>query len=492
MAMVMTKTNLTKSTHISRTMLKTYWRGKLQEILCQPKLLRFIEHDGDVLCFHIVSWDEYWGKVPEACMSTLNMLAIVWKKHIQSGFSKKYAAQYGQAMLNLLDAALENHVSQNSSSDFLQRVLGFENISFKHPNQKTPFAAITTNFRNPFYVLHDAKGINIGSRSLPKMLPLLMSYEQGNSHLFYHYRKQRILKNDTNCLLYYLAVDPNERTESFCGLDALTESLVEPWDSRVEERAHLIGDKTVSPLLASIEKGESPLRILDIGSGDGLFTDKIITKVAESGVVADRKIELSLLDIVAGLPGRQSGSEALLNTLSRVERISSDYQAWLAGSKDRCDVVFLFRMLHNVSRFDVQPVAVSEVKCVKVNQYPLLPYMSPYYQTLSGIFPHLLSSNEIGTQEGVYHPFRIFEQNSLVMPDQSSMIEHLCAIADFILIEDSDLNPEALIHHLKDFKLHGITVHDFSRRLRLISNHVYLLTKIDCELPFKTEVLWPQ
>ncbi len=453
-------------------------------------LISAIVLDGENLQFETVTWKNYWGEFPETCHAALKRLEKSWRSYIAFGFSSEYATLYGDAMLELLKIAVVKSDSIKHKT-FLTRVLGFENIALRYTGEAVPFAAVTTTFRNPFLAMLDSKGIRVGAREYTKMLPLILLHNRGKVRLFYHYRKQRILKNSDEALLFFLAEEPEKRVQSFCGLDKLTNTLTPQWDSRIEERAELLGTKVLAPCLTSLKRNSKALRVLDIGAGDGLFTDRVITKILDSGVLSKQKMELSLLDVVAGLPGRQSGSAILLNGLSKVERIACDYRSWLQACRDRYDVAFIFRMLHNFSRFEVRVIVPPKQRMLPGNKYPVLRHMSKYYQALLRIFPHLNSDGVPMDDAVCYHPFRGFEQNSLVMPDGTSLLEQLCGLADYVFIEDGDLCAKDMLQHLVQHQVHRINVQDFSKHLRLLSNHVYVLSKSKLALPFETERLWP-
>jgi len=319
--------------------------------------------------------------------------------------------------------------------------------------------------------------------------------------LYYHYRKQSILKNTDESVLVFPAVDPALRPQSFQGLQTLTGSLMAEWDSRIEQRSRLLADKVLAPLLretGKLNKESRVLRILDIGSGAGLFTSKVIGKIVNLGVLNGRKMELSLLDILSVDPKRHFRTHILLQDLSKVEYINSDYITWLEQTKGdgfgKFDIVFLFRILHNMSRFHINATPAKEGEDNRViGRYRLFPHLSDYYQTISLLFPNMADRiPENAEQSNIFHPKRVFNPLSLITPDGHSVIKRLMEISDGVLIEDGDLCPDDLVEHLSRHGSRDITAFDLSHPLRLSVNHIYWITNSYDDLILAGETIWPR
>jgi hypothetical protein len=238
--------------------------------------------------------------------------------------------------------------------------------------------------------------------------------------------------------------------------------------------------------------------VLDIGSGVGLLTSRVIARIARSGVLAGRKIELSLLDILPVDPKRHFRSNALLPNLARVEYVSRDYLEWVntasAGQIAGYDVVFLFRILHNMSLFRVGRVAPESAGSKLLGErYPVFPHLTDYYRGISVLFPQM--ADERATEaagNAVFHPRRIFNPAALLAADGSSLIERLARVSNGVLIEDADLLPAALVGHLSQHVRSSIRVFDLSRALRLSINHIYWITGSENPAPLEGEELWPR
>jgi len=489
--------------NISMNMAKTYWRLRLYNVLREKMLLRMVEMDGNSLQFTIVHWDEYWVNTPRMFRSNVCNLSKTWNEYIDSGFDISHAKQYCEAYLDLIrDVVKRKNMSALSYQKFLGRVLGFENFILKSHSSPMAFAAATTSFRNPAFLSFYHIGVRKHSRNDPCLLPLIVATYENVTALFYHYRKQRILKNTDDNLLFFPVVELKSRTASFRGLDTLTENLVYQWDSRVEQRSHLLAEKILVPLLAQVPKAKTQnkrraLRILDIGSGVGLFTSKVISKVVNSGVLGARKIELSLLDILSVDPSKHFSTRAILPGLSKVEYISSDYIEWLSRSNadriSKFDIVFLFRILHNLSLFKISARSMDSVHSkLSQDRYPVFTHMSDYYSAISLLFPDMLVQ-ETGSlnDSSLFQPSRVFNASSLITHDDSSLIEWMSKISEGILIEDGDLSPDVLAKHMYQHVQSNIKVYDLSRPLRLSINHIYWVTNSRNDFPLLSEMIWP-
>lgn len=487
----------------SNAMRKTYSRMQLYALLQQPRLLKAVEIHGQHVRFITESWSEYWGEAPLPLKQSLTMLEEAWRQYIGSGFSPSYLGAYCDAYFALLAASnpLTGPPPQQDTP-FIHKIIGFESYSLQRQAAPAPFAAATASFRNPAFLSFQRLGIRKHARDDPNLLALIAVPSGKKSAVFYHYRKQRLLKNSEDSILYFPAVDLEARPKSFQGLDALTDSLVEQWDSRIEQRARLIGNKVLIPFLAQCVASSGitsnkPIRVLDIGSGVGLFTSKLLAKVASSGVLGAQKIELSLLDMLHTDPTKRFTQSRLLPCFTKVEYIRSDYQAYLASAslteRPPYDIIFFFRILHNLSTFCVEAKPQSDNEAeVRRRRYPFAPHMSDYYRAIATVLQHPGKSAESTPEKAaVWRPQRIFNPSSLVAPDGSDLLDLLCRIAKAVLIEDGDFDVSALLRHVVRYNTQSIQVFDLSKALRLATNHVYWITASDVSPPIPGEKIWP-
>lgn len=485
----------------SLAMIKTFWRMRLYKTLREPIVLGLLEIDGGAFRFATMSWDEYWTSAPQAFREQLQDLRSTWAAYIGSGFSQSCTAPYTDAYLGLIRAVLgQGGIKQCSHRRFLSKILSFENFVLKFHDKPSPFAAATASFRNPIFL--SLAGIRKNNRNDPSLLPLVVATDRESPELYFHYRKQSLLKNtDDNVLLFRLA-DPAKRPHSFKGLHLLAGNLFSEWESRIEQRSQLLTEKVLTPLLSKADGrkqtgGQQALRILDIGSGAGLLTSRVVSKMLKLGILNGRKTELSLLDIISTEPKKHFATPNILSGLAKLEYISSDYMKWLNSKQikgfRRFDLVFLFRILHNFSEFRIHalPPAPSSGACAR-SRYRWVPHLSEYYRAISLVFPQSMDqmSNTFGTRHH-FHPARMFNLHSLVTPDGRSLIQRLAEISSGILIEDGDLSSETLVNHLSQYAAGSIRVYDLSQALRLSINHVYWISNKECDVPLRGKMIWP-
>jgi len=487
----------------SRSMSRTYWRMGLDRCLREPKLFRAIEVDGTRLRFVTSSWSKYWGYIPRRCSDSMRGLRVAWEAYVRAGCEPSRAAPYSCAYFAVLRALL-GHSSRRSRScsRFLAKVLGFENFLLRARGGIRPFALATASFRNPVFLSFAHHGLRKHDRSDPGLLALAVGCWEDGADLFYHYRKQRLLKNTDDSILFFPAADLAHRPASFCGLEALTDVLVAEWDSRVKERSQLLAEKVLAPVLGELpqtatKQGQTPMRILDIGSGVGLLTSRVLGRLAKSGVLGPRKLELCLLDLFPVDPRKHFAGDSLMRKLGKVDYVSGDCMRDLDGDSSlklgRFDVAFLFRILHNMSLFRVGHAGDRQTAEAASGRYPFTPHLSEYYAAISRLFPHV--SPPDGSRSGaakLFFPVREFNPSALLTVGGASIIERLLRISKGILIEDADLKQDILVEHIRDHVRSPASIYDFSRALRLSVNHVYWITAAPCTPPAGGEMIWPK
>lgn len=472
-------------------------------MLREPVILAAIELGDGTVEFTSLSWDEYWGEIPRGFRAQIAILKKSWRAYINDNFAMPQSGPYCDAYLDLLQTlARRKAINSASHKFFLSRALGFENFVLKQRNDESVFAGATTSFRNPVFLSFQQRGIRKHCRNDPCLLPLIVATTQDKPILFYHYRKQRIIKNCDENLLFFPSVELAERPASFCGLDALKDNLMDEWDSRIKQRSSLLVDKVLMPLLnySLCNEGQKDqaqnFRILDIGSGVGQFTGEVIINILRSKILGNRKIELSLLDMLSIDPEQHFSSSILLSGLAKVEYISSNYLEWLneASVKRavRYDVVFLFRILHNLSRFNIGMLQEDWKNSEVQSRYPVLEYLSDYFKAISLLFPDLVNKTKQRVKcKPVFVPQRVFNPSSLVVPGGGSLIERLSEISKGIIIEDGDLSAAALEKHMGEHNLKHVSVYDLSKMLRLSVNHMYWITQSRLRSPWPGAKIWP-
>lgn len=481
----------------SATVIKTFQRLRLYKVLRLPMLLRSIMIDGGSLHYDIVSWEEYWDDVPVSFRRHIEDLNKSWKTYISSGFTTAHGKSFSHFYLQLIRAAVvAEDMWTPANQKFIGRILGFENFVIGFRSGPFAFAAATASFRSPLFL--SFAGIRKHNRNDPSLLPLLVGLDGEVPGLYYHYRKHRLLKNTDENLLLFPAVDTEKRPSSFGGLQFLAGNMLSEWDSRIEQRSRLLANKVLVPLLSRTLNQQKALRILDVGSGVGLFTSRVIARIVNSGILEGRKIELSLVDILSTDPQKHFALPSILASISKTEYISSDYAEWLSGNSTeigKFNLVFLFRILHNLSKFCIRSVSSdAEPTICRRSRYTIFPHLSDYYCAISRLFPkNGECPNDRKTESQIFYPSRQFDPSSLLTIDEGrSVIRRLAEMSSGILIEDGDLSPEILVEHLSQHKCERIRAYDLSQRLRLSINHIYWITQSGEENAINGKLIWPK
>jgi hypothetical protein len=485
-----------KNIEYPQTIVKTFWRSQLYKTFCQLKVLRKIIC-GNTLSLVSENWDDYWKDIPPKYKNSMLVLKKTWEEYLVNNLNYTFALSYNEAYFNVLFSIVNNNSSvDETEKTFLTRLLSFENVLLYSSESSCPFAALTINKRNPNFLSFQSIKIRLDERNDPSLLPLIIGIDNSQPYLFYHYRKQRLIKNTDENLLFFLSVEKQNRQLSFCGLDSLTDTLADTWDSRIDQRSRMIVDKILTHLIRNNFKTDiKSLKILDIGSGDGEFTSSIICRLLKSGVLKKRKLELSLLDIMDTDKTKVFSNKKYINELSKAEYISHDYREWISKNEiaQQYDIVFLFRILHNMSSFKILSESLKGNKfIINKGRYRIFPHLSNYYKGISLIFNQQNAITKYETDKSyIYYPARIFNECCLNIQEDTSLIEKLVFISRFIIIEDGDLTREILIDHISQYLSKPIFIYDLSKYLRLKTNHIFLISSQEQEGNLIGEKIWP-
>lgn len=386
-------------------------------------------------------------------------------------------------------AALQDSLRGKWSVNAQKRLLSLENTTIYNEGTDEPLAAMTANFRNPVLLFRQSTSDACSHHNDTMLLPLVVAGTGDGSCVFFHYRRQCLLRNTDDALLFFPMVDLSERCNSFRVLQELVELLVHEWDSRIEQRATLLSDKVIVPLLPGLLKSRSPLRVLDIGSGAGLFTSRLVKRIWRSEAAEHLMLDLTLMDQLDVDPERYFREHTLPKSIANIRYINSDYsegiQALAIRKRPAFDLVLFLRILHNISKFHVtnDPDAGG--------RYEADPAVTDYFRTMSEVFPELaLGSVDGEMNKKCWSPVRNFNEDALMLPDGQSLINAITRIGRVVLIEDGDLQPEILTQHIESYCPGDVVMHDLSRRLRLSTNHVYILTRKGMDAHLGGDALW--
>lgn len=463
----------------------SFWRSRLNALLRQNVLIRCIRIQGKRLSFETQSWEKYWEGAFTRTPSSVKRLQEAWNNHCLSAFSPLSGKILGSAYM----AALRDSLKGKWSAEAQNRLLSLENATIHNGDAAEPLAAMTANFRNPILLFQQSPSDAGSHHNDTMLLPLVAAGTDDCACVFFHYRRQSLLRNTDDALLFFPRVDLSERGDSFRILQELVELLVHEWDSRIEQRAALLSDKVIVPILPGLLKAGSPLRVLDIGSGAGLFTSRLIKRVWRSDVADRQTLDLTLMDQLNIDPERHFREHTLAKSLVNIRYIKSDYatgiQSFANRKRPAFDLVLFLRILHNISTFHITDDADAG------SRYEADPALSDYFGAMVQAFPDLSNCMADG-KEGrcCWLPIRKFNTNALMLPDGQSLINAITRIGRAVLIEDGDLQPETLERHIESYCPGDVVMHDLSRRLRLSTNHVYIIARKGIDAHLGGDVLW--
>ncbi len=104
-----------------------------------------------------ISWKEYWSsfqvQMSPVVSRLLEALRVARREYIFSGFSLPLARSYCHAYFSLLHLVLREWENLPDGNHLLHAILGLECTMLRWPDQDLPSAAVTSNVRNPVYLL---------------------------------------------------------------------------------------------------------------------------------------------------------------------------------------------------------------------------------------------------------------------------------------------------------------------------------------------------
>jgi hypothetical protein len=472
---------------LSPSKVLAFWRSKLNEYLTSTRILTEIDfgkRNGFV--FKALEWEEYWheGAMSQQAKKLLAKLKTDWLEYIRSGFAKKHASDYCDSYLRLLEFAI---IEQNR--DLTAKLVSFENICFTCSDYDFPPAALTTNFRNPIFLYLSPHGYRKHDKQDSRLLPLITVLHKGSPWLFYCLIKERLIKHSDLNLLIYLNAHPAERSPCFNFYHSMENILFPESGQYFEQRSRRIAKKVIKPLLEKepgFRTNGKNIKILDLGSGDGHLLSNILADLVAS-LNAPVRFQATLLDGISIDPKNNFQSPSLMPYLSQLDYIRSDYREYLdlAGNHNHYDFVFLFKTLHNMSKFGI-------IGCPSSQTSPSFSreesnYYNAQAMLLNQDYPHATAKDDL-----IYKPQRKFNPCSLETTSGKSIFEKFAQLSDWTVIEDFDLAHDSIIEHLKASRLkEPIFISDLSRLLGLRTNHIYCLCSHERKLPERGSLIWP-
>jgi hypothetical protein len=466
---------------------------------------------------HAVDWATYWAPHTDGLSNAghrqLAGLRQARAAYIASSFDLSHAAAYCFGFFRLLQATLRGTLG-NPGSQFLQALAGLEVFGVRGFWDAAPRAAGAVTVRHPVFLLGRLRWPR--APTSPRFLPLVClppgtGPRYWSGQLFYHYRQVSLDARNGTALLVFPRAAVAERSASFGSIEWLTAALrpkPDPWSRR---RAKRIADCAVGPFLERRapelrNRAGGELAFVDLGGGSGILISQICRALLEDWphTLAGRPFAWTLVDLDVRDPARHTGGPGLRGAMSFAEYVAADYRSWtLETAQDavaaQWQVALVCRLLNNLSQFSVERTGdpgehlmlaparggqladSGEAGRPVLGRRPAVPHVSELAVSTGqvamrgGLAMKQLAATDyfealyrLACDAGrppvagpaVYFPVRRFNHDALRLADGSSLFERLSAVANLIVVEDVDLTPPALVHHLESHRLVGLAASD--------------------------------
>lgn len=509
-------------------------RSDIQHVLRSGALIQSLTVDGaGHIDFRVCDWDAYWDDA--ACQdnqlrSCLDHLHAVRKQYLDDDYRLDRTIPYCQSYFKLL----RNLLQRPDDHEALRALIGLESFGIGWRGSEGFQAAGTISIRNPVYLLarlREPKAYE-DAKFLPVICPQPPALDE-NAAWFYYYRQIKIQSAPDASLLVYPSADPSCRSDSFGCIEAASSALSFKPDPRSRQRGERIADWAVAPFLdsqRSIPPGRAEVSFIDLGGGSGALLAEICKRlVKEHGpVLGDRKFSWSIVDVSPQDASRRTQSRELRPYMSYLEYLPADLARWvMEESRDgqpKYNLALVCRLLNNLSRIEIEfssdPDVIAKLSTVRKRPAPDIIHpadclagrspdcrplvasnsrirlrggttfrqasLSDYFRALYRI---LHGSQEAG-ESAVYFPVRRFNEEALILPDHSSMLDRLCQLAGMAVIEDVDLHAEVLIDHLKKRGLDHLAASDATDRLRMQSASLLCVCSRELETALPGRRIW--
>jgi hypothetical protein len=471
------------------------------------------------------TWISHWQAAhwlgDEPIVSAVEQLNEARTRYIESGFDLTEARGYCFRYFSLLELVLASTARIDRPTQWervLRMVLAFECFPIRDVSPaRGGESAATTTLRNPAYLLGRLKAPQAGDDT--KFLPLATLNDGRAARLFFHYRQFRVAQDPPFAMLALL---PNDGASRLAGL-RLAGNVGRALHSNPDPYAHQRGNRLwrgiLHPLIdeaVAKSQGGPSLEIVDVGSGSGRLTSDLCHRYVEWYLREGLEPLLRLWFVERS--GHDKSALFRDRAIGRCVRgltvLPSDYQVWLGKSpplpaSSGLRVGIISKVFDLASTFTIEQTSVHELdldpveransanggylptRCLApsgagpetligsdsrlaVERGHLFPQLSlsSYYRALS-----MLAGSAAGTAQSsqVALPVRVFDPDSLIAIDGSSVLERICSQCAYVVVEDQDLRPVDMLGHLKALSLRGLAVLDLTRAMGLKENYCYLL-----------------
>lgn len=321
-------------------------------------------------------------------------------------------------------------------------------------------------------------------------------------------------------LLFYPGVSEAKRSSSFDLVNSLISGVSNATDPRTRERTQRLFKGVVSPIIQGRKFNEAKsftLEFVDVWAGTGGLTSSLCRQIqvlgASMGFIP--RFRVWFVDLEPADPTRFFRAKKMSGAIDSLMFLGDDYRAWLSKARplppsNDLRIALVSKLFNNLSHFSVRRLFQEELSLIlgKIAAASDLSVYSPAHclapssrgvevlaisnsrvtlhdgrtfaqLSLSDFYRGLylaLSPNDFVSplEKGVFLPVRTFNPDCLVTLDGKSVIARLVEHCDYVVIEDADLTPKDLVHHMTRFALHSITVRDVTRALRLTGNYAYI------------------
>lgn len=484
-----------------------------------------------------VGWDDYWASALPG-LNVENALRLqVLKSHrmayIASGYDLSVAPAYCHAYFCLLRALLTG----SKPTPALRSLLGLESFGISWWADEEARAAGAVTVRHPAYLL--AKLREPKAYDDPKFLAVVCprgDLVSGSANLFYYYRRIKIQDDPSASLLIYPAVDLASRTESFSCIEAASSALSFKPDPRSRQRATDITNWAIAPFLkhpSTHDYRQPELSFVDIGGGSGSLLSEVSKQLIKNHryLLGDRKFVWSIVDLGLQDATRRTHGPELRQYMSYIDYRPADYMTWIAEESTqtdcrKSDVALICRLLNNLSRINIEhsssPDVVAELTRVRKRPSPTIYHPADCLRKTNPDGKSLIASNArtrilggttfrqaslsdyyrglyqvsdrcpkaLNDRSSLFFPVRRFNLDALLLPEGSSILEHLCRLADLIVIEDVDLTAVVLVEHLKALGLHNLAASDATDRTRMQTARLLCITRCELESALPGRRIW--
>jgi hypothetical protein len=206
----------------------------------------------------------------------------------------------------------------------------------------------------------------------------------------------------------------------------------------------------------------------------------------------------------------------------------ADYAEWILEeartNRRPRDVALICRLLNNLSCIGIEASAAPEVvaELTQVRKRPAPDVFHPA-DCLNGPSPDcrlLVASNSrvglnggttfrqaslsdyfrglrrisdgrhIEDDQAMFFPIRRFNDEALLLPDGTSMLDRLSSLADLIVIEDVDLHADVMVEHLRQHGLEHLAASDATDRVRMQVASLLCITRRELEAALPGRRIW--